>query len=165
MTAARAASPTAQRLPSGALAVSEHAYTEQDRIEYDRWLQLLPPGSPYEAIFHLVRLQVRHDTAGLQMAVRGYEGFLRDAEGVVEALRPLPDVVTSIRADVDRLAAEQAELKASILERRKALDARVVALAAAPPRAPRWVSAILALLAVADAVQFILLAVILWRLL
>ena len=151
--------------------MSEYVYTEQDRIEYDRWLQLLPPGSPYEAIFHLVRLQVRHDTAGLQMAVRGYEGFLRDAEAVVEALRPLPAVVSGIRADVDTLAAaqgvmarEMGALVESIEERRALLDRRLVALEETP-RAPRWVAGMIALLALADAVQFILLAVLLWRLL
>lgn len=142
----------------------DYVFSEQDRIEFDRWLQLLPSGSPYEAIFHLVRLQVKHDTAGVRMTMRGYEQFLIEADQVLGALAPLPAIITGVRADVDRLTAETADLKTNIVERRKALDARVHALETRPPAAPRWVPSMLLLFALVDAIQFVLLALLLWRL-
>lgn len=165
-------------------------YTAEDRAEYDRWMQLLPGGGSDEVLYNLMRLQMKHDLQDIRTAVHGYQSIVRESDAQIAAFREqlavgqlqqaaiaellanlqgIPAAVTDLRAHMDTLDVSHQglylrveALTHEIMERRKLLDPRLVALEQRPARLPRWAFAVLICLIAVDLVQFVALFILLW---
>lgn len=97
-----------------------YALTDAERAELDEAVQRIPSGGIAEALFTALRLQVKHDVANVQAAVRGYEGFLVEAEGL---LRETRQALIETRAALAETRA-MAEKLLPIVSRVEVLEAR-----------------------------------------
>lgn len=111
------------------MTIAPHRFTTEDRAEFDAWMQRIPSGGAEEAIFHALRLQVKHDVAGLHAAVYGYEHLLREADQVLNDLAALPGAISRLQAEVDKLASVPADVEALAAEVAKlsASEAQIIA--------------------------------------
>lgn len=93
--------------------------TPAERDEYDSWLQRIPTGGEGEALWNLLRLQIRHDTAPLHVAVRGWPELLDAAD---ERSRELVDAARELRAATDAALAQVSAATTVMREMRAELD-------------------------------------------
>lgn len=85
--------------------------TDAERAEYDAWLQKIPSGGPEEALWNLMRLQIKHDTATIRTISDGAFEFL----GVADArMAELVSEARAFRADGAALAASVAEVSGKL---------------------------------------------------
>ena len=96
----------------------DYAYSDADRAEFDRHMQLVRSDPQTEALFHALRLTIKHDLAGPQMAVVGYEAFLRHADEalaraveLMERLTPLIGEVAILKAQMQQSGIDRERIK------------------------------------------------------
>lgn len=95
--------------------------TPAERDELDDALQRIPSGGVEEALYTAFRLQVKHDTAGIQMTVRGYEAFLVESDAL---LRETRQALIEARRALDETRG-MAEKLLPIVSRVEVLEARI----------------------------------------
>lgn len=115
--------------------MTDYEFTAADRDERDRWVQQIAVGGEGEALWNLFRLQIKHDTAGLQMTVRGYEDLLRQADAhlaqvadLLGKLVPLVERVAVLEAQIAQAGIDRKELR----ERVRTLEHEVALLKTRP---------------------------------
>lgn len=95
--------------------------TPAERDEYDYWLQRIPSGGTEEALWNLMRLQIRHDTAGIRMEVAGWpelmDAYDASRREVVDAARNLSQATEAMTGRVDEaIAGLQTQINERVAE-------------------------------------------------
>lgn len=94
--------------------MSDDAFSDADRAALDGWLQQVRSDRSTNALFEALRLQTKHELAGIRAGILGYQALLDEADRQRDQVA---DVLRRITPLVGRVAILEAQIAQSGIDR------------------------------------------------